>query len=184
MAGIVTLAPIGRNKSNLGGVIYIDVFDEADTLATNFDYPGTTEITAGEIPAGSLVTAVTGMFPSGVARRLKFDIETLHIDFESSGDSENQSYTHTMEGVVSGYDKTHVSFMNSINNRPVIVIGTMPNGDRIMAGSKLKPMVLNISGSTGTKGSDKKSWKLTGKMQGSCGFAPLPLNTATTYTTN
>lgn len=184
MAGIVTLAPIARNKSNLGGVIYLDVFDEADTLATNFDYPGSTEITAGEIPTGSLVTAVTGMFPAANARRLKFDIESLHIDFESTGESENQSFTHTLEGVVSGYDKTHVLFMNSIANRPVIVIGTMPNGDRVMAGSKLKPMVLNISGGTGTKGSDKKSWKLTGKMQGSCAFPPLPLNTSTTYTTN
>lgn len=184
MAGIIALAPLARNTSNLGGVIYIDVFDEADTLSTNFDYPLAAEITAGEIATGAMTTAVTGNFPAASARRLKFDIESLNISFESSGEGENQSYTHTLEGTVSGYTAAHVQFMNSIANRPVMVIGTMPNGNRIFAGTKLKPMVLNISGSTGTKGADKKSWKLTGKMQGSCSTPPLPLNSGTTYTQN
>lgn len=184
MAGIVTVAPLARNLSNLGGVIYIDVFDEADTLAANFDYPLPAEITAGEIATGAMTTAVTGNFPAASARRLKFDIESLHVDFESSGEGENQSYTHSLEGVVSGYTAAHVQFMNSVANRPVMVIATMPNGNRIFVGTKLKPIVLNLSGGTGTKGADKKSWKLTGKMQGSCATPPLPLNTGTTYTQN
>lgn len=179
MPGLAALKRLDRNITNLGGVVFIDIFNESDLNQTVLDFPTESQVSTGEVLAAAFTAALAG---GNAAVRLTLDIESTKITSASSGDFSSMVYEHGFEGRINGDTIAQHAALQKLLNTPVLAVAVYPNGARKLLGTLQKPLIITSEFDSGMKAADGKGRKIVGKQQGSCAIdAPL-LATGVTYT--
>jgi hypothetical protein len=175
---LTPMKPVARNISNLGGVIFIDCFTEAQFVANTFDFPTEAQSSTGEV----LQAAFTAALSTAVAVRLTADIETFKVNSAGAGDASSTSYSHGFEGEFAGDTLVQQLAIRNLDNQPVVCVAVFPNGDRKLFGTFQKPITILFDFDSMSEGAGKKRYKAVGKQNGSCSINAPKVATAVTYT--
>jgi hypothetical protein len=179
MPGLAALKRLDRNINNLGGVIYIDLFNESDLNAAVLDFPTEAQVSTGEILTAAFTAALAG---GNAAVRLTLDIESTKITSQSSGDFSSMVYEHGFEGRINGDTLAQHVALQKLLNTPVLAVAVYPDGGRKLLGTLQKPLIVTSEFDSGMKAADGKGRKIIGKQQGTCAFDAPRLATGVTYT--
>lgn len=179
MPGLAALKRLDRNITNLGGVVFIDLFNESDLVQTVIDFPTEAQVSTGEVSAAAFTAALAG---GNAAVRLTLDIESARITSQSSGDFSSMVFEHGFEGRINGDTIAQHAAIQKLLNTPVLAVAVYPNGERKLLGTLQKPLIVTTEFDSGMKGGDVKGRKIVGKMQGTCAIDAPKLATAVTYT--
>lgn len=179
MPGLAAIKRLDRNITNLGGVVFFDIFNESDLVQTVIDFPTEAQVSTGEVLAAAFTAALAG---GNAAVRITPDIESGMITSQSSGDFSSMVWEHGFECRINGDTLLQHVALQKVLNTPVLVVAVYPNNERKLLGTLQKPLIITSEFSSGTKGADAKGRKLVGKQQGTCAIDAPKLATGVTYT--
>ena len=172
-AAIGTMRPLKRGESNLGGIIKLTIYTEAQFTSTaNWPVRAKGKVTTA-IPLLSLETAAVFVF----------DVGTCKGTWAGTGPITNQTYKHAIEFDVSGFSQEQLDTIDDLYNQGIVAIATYANGEQVIYGSTRAYMLAAVSGDTGAKPEDdgKKS-KIKFEQFLGCDFPPRKVGTGVTIT--
>jgi hypothetical protein len=102
-----------------------------------------------------------------------FPHNTATASSDSSGESSFQSYKHTAEFMMAGYDATVRAELKKMINTGLIIIMEMQDGTFVVIGNTKNPIFLKNSFGLGKKGSDKRGNTLKGDIDGMMSELPV-----------
>jgi len=174
-ATIGVMRPLARGESNLGGIVKLNVYTEAQfTSGANWPVRGKSKVTTA-IP---LKTS-----PAETAAVFTFDIGTCKGTWTGSGSITNQSYKHMLEFDVSGFTQEQLDTLDDLYNQGLVVLATYQNGDVVIYGSTRAPLAALASGDTGAKPEDDgKKTKVKFESIVACDFPPRKAGAGVTIT--
>lgn len=181
---LVVLAPLtsfthvkrmDRQLSNLGGFVKMLILSEDDFDTTSGDWPKRADITA----TGECAVVPTPKAGKTFARIL-FDLNSAKGDSKRVGDLSYQAYNHGFECQIAGYTKEQAKAIDATFNTGAVVIGFRANGDRVVFGSALCPLIVTDDSEFGGKAEDATRTMLKFSASRALDFKPVLLATAVT----
>lgn len=168
MAGFVSLANIDGSSEgtpNPGGTRNLYIIARKDIEGV---WPKEGDIVNGEIINPPVMKAGKKFaeyeFPDG----------TFQIADDGGGEAGYQSYKHTVDFAIAGFNKTLVAEMRKHLNTSSVVIGELNDGQLALAGSSDNGVYIKSSFKSGLKGNDKRGFTAKGEQDGFMwGITPL-----------
>lgn len=142
--GIGAIRPRAAGKSNLGGLLYIDIIKKTQLDVPDGFWPIREK---GPITGADAIPLKDGE----KARRIYFDIGTGKGTSTSQGRYPNQTYLHGLSLRKAGIDQEGQDALDDLYNMPFIAIGADYNRERRVYGSFQAPLVIEDSDDTGDK---------------------------------
>lgn len=143
--GYVSVAAIKRTRgANPGGLVEFYIIDKDDLL----DLPAPAD---GKVTITAAITAKPG---KGFTK-WEFAQDTGDFNFKLSGDPGSQSFEHTVGIYIPRFTPEIAEEYNKLPNGEYVIIKVDANGNQIVNGDLVRPMIPNLDYKSGKKFNDK-----------------------------
>ncbi|MDR6195184.1 hypothetical protein [Siphonobacter sp. SORGH_AS_0500] len=154
---LVNIDGSSEGQPNPGGTrnLYIIARKDFDGV-----WPKAADIVDGEI------TVAPKLFAGKKFAEYEFPDGTFELADDGGGDPGFQSYKHTADFMLAGFDKKLVAELRKHLNTASVIIGELNDGQLAVIGSSDNGIYLKPSFKSGKKGNDKRGYTIKGEQDG------------------